>query len=138
MTTPPTPRIVQRLGKLDTSKDGCRPLRVIFYSESDKWVVVRRYAEIKSSDEAALEGVVIAPDKTKRQMEERKKLKIELEELKKAGITDRVIKGNKLVKMSEQELYKRLRAEIERRKEAGEGDWIIREMELVRVGQPFP
>ena len=82
-----------RLG--DKPGDGKRPLKIIFGSHEQR---ERYYAEAKKSEEVIRRGIKFAPDRSKEDREKFRDLKKQLEELKKAGITDMYIKDLELVK----------------------------------------
>ena len=87
---------VIRLGK--RREEYLRPLKVVFNDVNQKFFVLKKSNNLKSSTDTKCSNVYIAPDKTNKERQEYKKLK---EEIDRIGDPDLIIRRGKIVKRGE-------------------------------------
>ena len=89
-----------RLGKKEADANKARPLKVIFEKEEEKMELVKKYCIAKregsTQQRDVLGGISIVPDRTIKEREEYKKLKLELEERSQKGEKNLVIRNWKI------------------------------------------
>ena len=99
-----------RITRLGGRKEGSvrpRPLRVTFDTPEEKWTVVNRSRKIKSVE--AYKDVTIQSDKTKKELQEDRKLKAECSQKRKDTGQDYIIFAQEIMLRDEVENFKKLR-----------------------------
>ncbi len=103
------PKVVNRLGRREQGKT--RPLKIIMPNENDKVDVLKKIQSLKKSDNADEKQLVqdlrIAPDRTKKEREDYKKLRQELDERKSKGEENLIIRNNRIIKKDQRPFRER-------------------------------
>lgn len=94
------PVFYMRLGKKPEDVTKIRPLKVIFESEEEKLMLVKKYCSTKrdgsNEQKQAIAGISIVPDRTIKERDEYKKLKNELDGRIQKGEKNLVIRNWKI------------------------------------------
>ena len=98
---------ITRLGGRREGSTRPRPLRVTLDTPEEKWTIVKRSRKIKSKD--AYKDIAIQSDKTKKELQEDRKLKAECTQKRKDTGLDYIIFAQVIMLREEVETFKKLR-----------------------------
>ena len=93
---PPKPRNVVRIGNRRVGHT--RPLKLVFHSEANRNEIFQCYLDTNRKHPGRLQGVTISSDRTKKQNDEYRALKRELDERTSKGEKDLRIRGGRIIK----------------------------------------